>query len=366
MSDFTAPAPSSFLQPQASSLQPAVRIAIAGASGYGGAELLRWLVDHPSFDVCGVTSRQHAGKTVAEVHPQLAGYHESLRFLAQPQDLLATKPDAVGLALPHREAAAHARALGEVDPALRIVDLSGDHRLDDPTAYAVHYGAEHPHPDELTGGRWIYGLPEAHRDRIRGAQRVANPGCFATGAVLAVLPLARRGLVAGAVRHVAITGSSGSGIEPTSRTHHPERVEDVRAYKLVDHQHVPEVVRCLALPPGTEWIMVPQSGPFARGIFTTAFVDLPHPLTTQDLRAMFEEEYGDDPFVRLRGETPQVAHVRNTNYCDVSVRAHGRTAIVLTALDNLGKGMATQAIQNLNLMFGLEETAGLRRPGGRP
>jgi N-acetyl-gamma-glutamyl-phosphate reductase len=340
------------------------RVAIAGASGYGGGETLRWLADHPSFDVCGVSSRSHAGKSVADVHPQLAGFHEKLRFVAEPKDLLAAKPDAVVLALPHREAAAHASTLLAAAPGLRLVDLSGDHRLGDPKSYEAAYGAPHPHPEELTSGAWIYGAPEASRDAIRKATRVANPGCFATGAILAVLPLARRGLVAGPVRHVAITGSSGSGAEPSAGTHHPERVENVRAYKVLDHQHVPEIVRCTGVK--TPWLMVPQSGPFARGIFTSVFVDLPRDMTTADVRAVFAEEYGDDPFVRLRAETPQVAHVRNTNFCDIAVKASGRTAVVMTAIDNLAKGMVTQAIQNLNLMFGLDEAAGLMRPGGRP
>jgi LysW-gamma-L-alpha-aminoadipyl-6-phosphate/LysW-L-glutamyl-5-phosphate reductase len=341
-----------------------VRVAIAGGSGYGGAETLRWLAEHPTFEVCGLSSRSHAGKGVADVHPQLAGFHANLRFVAQPEDLLATNPDAVVLALPHKEAASQARTLFAMMPDLRIVDLSGDHRLDDPRIYETAYGAAHPHPDELTSGAWVYGLPEAHRERIKLTKRVANPGCFATAAILAVLPLARRGLVAGPVRHVAITGSSGSGAEPSVGTHHPERVENVRAYKVLDHQHVPEIVRCTGVT--QPWLMIPQSGPFSRGIFTSVFVDLTRESTTAELRALFDEEYADDPFVRLRADTPQVAHVRNTNFCDVAVKASGRSAVVLTAIDNLGKGMVTQAIQNLNLMFGLDEVSGLRRPGGRP
>ncbi len=340
------------------------RIAIAGGSGYGGAETLRWLAEHPSFEVCAVTSRSLGGKSVADVHPNLAGFHEKLRFTATADELLATRPDGVVLALPHKEAASQARQMLEAQPGLRLVDLSGDHRLADPKQYETSYGAPHPHPEELTSGAWIYGLPEANRDAIRGATRVANPGCFATGAILAVLPLARRGLVAGSVRHVAITGSSGSGAEPSAGTHHPERVENVRAYKVLDHQHVPEIVRCTGVT--APWLMVPQSGPFARGIFTSVFVDLPSAMTTDELRAVFADEYRDDPFVRMRSDTPQVAHVRGTNFCDVSVKSAGTSAVVLTAIDNLGKGMVTQAIQNLNLMFGLEETAGIRRPGGRP
>lgn len=345
------------------------RIAVAGGSGYGGAEALRWLADHPAFEVCGVTSRSHAGRAVADVHPHLAGFHGALRFLAEPTGCLAEAPDAFVLALPHRESAAWARRLLDANPALRIVDLSGDHRLGDPAEYARAYGAEHPHPDELTSGAWVFGLPEASRERLRAARLVANPGCFSTGALLAMLPLARAGLVSGPVRHVAVTGSSGSGIEPSAGTHHPERTENVRAYKVLDHQHVPEIRRCLAgegLPPGSDWHMVPQSGPFARGIFTTLFVTAPRPVTTDEVRAVFQQEYRDDPFLRLRADTPQVAHVRGTNFCDVSVRAAGTEIVVLTAIDNLGKGMVTQAVQNLNLAFGLDETTGLLRPGSRP
>jgi len=345
------------------------RVAIAGGSGYGGAETLRWLSDHPAFEVRAVTSRSHAGKAVADVHPHLAGFHEGLRFVAEPTDALAAKPDAFFLALPHREAAAWARKLLDASAALRIVDLSGDHRLADPAVYEKAYGAAHPHPEELTSGRWAFGLPEAHREAIRRSRLVANPGCFSTGALLAVLPLARAGLVAGPVRHVAITGSSGSGIEPSAGTHHPERVENVRAYKVLDHQHVPEIRRCLegaGMPAATPWLMVPQSGPFARGIFTTVFVSAPRDVAADEVRSLFAAEYGDDPFVRLRADTPQVGHVRHTNFCDVAVRAAGREVVVMTAIDNLGKGMVTQAIQNLNLMLGIDETAGLRRPGGRP
>lgn len=345
------------------------RVAIAGASGYGGAETLRWLVGHPGFDVVGVTSRSNAGKRVPEVHPHLAGFYDELAFVEEPQELLANEPDVVVLALPHRYAAAYASALHGIYPELRLVDLSGDHRLDDEALYREHYHADHPHPEQLTSGDWKYGLVEANRDAIEGAALVANPGCFATGAILAALPLARRGLIRGPVRHVAITGSSGSGIEPSAGTHHPERVEDVKAYKVLEHQHVPEMLLCLSrcgLDRTTPWWMVPQSGPFSRGIFTTLMVDLPAGATPDMVQAAFAEDYTREPFVRVRKGTPRVSHVRATNFCDVAVTSRDGMAVVMTAIDNLGKGMASQAVQNLNLMFGFPETAGLRLPGSRP
>ncbi len=345
------------------------RVGIAGASGYGGAEVMRWIAVHPNFEVSGATSRQYAGRDVTDVHANLTGFHKGLRFLEQPEDLLGTDPDVVVLALPHKHAAEHARRLTEARPDLVIVDLSGDHRLQDPAAYEDAYGAAHPHPDELTSGAWAFGLCEANREAIAAGRRIANPGCFATGALLGALPLARRGWIAGPVRHAAITGSSGSGAEAKAGTHHPERVEDVKAYKVLAHQHVPEIVACLAgngMAADTPWHMVPQSGPFARGIFTTLFVDLPEALDTATLRAAFDEEYADDLFARLRDGTPRVGHVRNTNFCDIAVHAEGRQAVVLTAIDNLGKGMATQAVQNLNIVFDRPETEGLRVPGGKP
>ena len=346
-----------------------LRVAIAGGSGYGGAESLRWLDGHPCFEVCAVTSRSSAGKSVADVHPHLMGFHPALRFVAEPADALAADPDIFILALPHRESAAWARKLLVAKPTLKIVDLSGDHRLGDGESYRAAYGVQHPHADELTSGRWAYGLPEANRAQIRASALVANPGCFATGALLATLPLAKAGMVKGAVRHVAITGSSGSGIEPSAGTHHPERTENVRAYKVLDHQHVPEITRCLTdhgMKQKTPWLMVPQSGPFARGIFTTVFATLSRALTTEDLRGVFLAAYESHPFVRVRADTPQLSHVRGTNFCDIAVKSTGTECVVMTAIDNLGKGMVTQAIQNLNLMCGLDEPTGLSRPGGRP
>jgi N-acetyl-gamma-glutamyl-phosphate reductase len=346
-----------------------LRVGVAGGSGYGGAESLRWLLAHPVFEVSGVSSRRHAGRPIDAAHPHLTGFYRGLTFVADTTDLLTEEPDAVILALPHTSAAEHAARLREARPELVIVDLSGDHRLDDPALYAEAYAAQHPFPDALASGAWIYGLPEAHRETLRGHRSIANPGCFATGALLAALPLARRGLLTGAVRHVAITGSSGSGIDAKPGTHHPEREGDVRAYKVLRHQHVPEILRCLrsvGLDADVRWQMVPQSGPFVRGIFSTLMVDLTEALDQDTLHGLYVADYASEPAVRVRTDTPRVAHVTGTNLCDVAVHADGHSAVLLSAIDNLGKGMATQAIQNLNLAFDLAEDMGLARPGSRP
>ena len=170
------------------------------------------------------------------------------------------------------------------------------------------------------------------------------------------------------MRHVAITGSSGSGAEAKATTHHPERVGDVKAYKVLGHQHVPEMQRCLRVhgAPELHWDMVPQSGPFARGIFSTFFAGLNAPLDGDALRAVYDDAYESEPFVRMRAGTPRIAHVGGTNFCDIAVHAAGDVAVVLSAIDNLGKGMAGQALQNLNVMLGLPETEGLLVPGRRP
>lgn len=349
-----------------------VRVAVAGASGYGGSEILRWLAGHPVFEVVAVSSRAEAGRPVDDVHPNLFGALGGLAFVTGAREIAEAEADAVVLALPHGAAAEFAGELLEANPGLRLVDLSGDHRLPDPATYASAYGREHPRPEELRSGSWVYGFTEGARDTVRGATRIANPGCFATGALLGMLPLLRLDAarpVSPVVRHVAITGSSGSGAAPTAGTHHPERVETVRAYKVLGHQHVPEIVACLlphGLPGGTQWLMVPQSGPFARGIFTTLFVELAREIGEADLRRHFKEVYADSPLVRVRAGSPEVARVRNTAYAEVAVHATGRHAVVTTAIDNLCKGMVTQAIQNLNLVFGLAEETGLDRPGGKP
>ncbi len=344
------------------------KIAIAGASGYGGAEMLRWIAVHPNLEACAVTSRRNQGRAVPEVHPNLAGFHDDLNFVGNVDDMLATEPQAVVLAVPHKTAADMALKVQTALPDVPIVDLSGDHRLDDPDSYRAHYGVTHPHPGALTSGEWVYGLSEANRDRICNARLIANPGCYATGAALAALPLSEEGLIAGPVRHVAITGSSGGGVEARRGTHHPERVENVRAYKVLAHQHVPEIVRCLREHGMGDhaWHMVPQSGPFARGILTTLFVELTREMTGDELRGIYDGAFENEPFVRMRDGSPQIAHVHGTNFCDIAVHVDGKQAVVLSAIDNLGKGMAGQAVQNLNLLLGLNEAAGIAVPGSRP
>jgi len=315
------------------------RVAIFGASGYGGQELLRLLANHPDFMVVAATSDRLAGAPIEAMQPQLEGFYPGLEYTS-PADDLPEGCEACFLAVPHGSAAPLVARLGD---SMRIVDLSMDFRLD----------AE----------RFVYGLTETNRIGIAKSHRVANPGCFATAALLALAPLAERGLLTGDVTLAQTTGSSGSGATVKAGTHHPERAQDMRAYKVLVHQHEPEIVcelRRLGAD-GFDVAMVPQSGPFSRGIFSVAHVRVP---AGTDAAAIYAERYGDEFFVRVRELTPTLRHVARTNFCDIAVHQRGERVAILTAIDNLGKGMAGQAIQNMNLLFGLDETTGLKVPGG--
>lgn len=341
-----------------------IDVAIFGAAGYGGQELLRLLPAHPHFRPVAVTSQRYAGKGVEEILPQLEGFFPDLRF-TRPEAPLPEGCAAAFLATPHGVSQQLFATLHERCPEMDVVDLSGDHRLKDKEVFYSVYGAEHRFPDKAKD--FAYGLPETNREAIRQTAFVANPGCFATGAILALAPLAEQGLLEGDVTLAQTTGSSGSGAEPKSGTHHPERAQDMRAYKVLSHQHQPEIVQELSrlglARLEFDVAMVPQSGPFSRGIFTVAHARLPADV---DAAEIYARRYGPEPFVRLRRDTPSLRHVARTNFCDVSVHQRGRRVVVLTAIDNLGKGMAGQAIQNMNILFGLDETTGLLAPGANP
>ncbi|MEM8884505.1 MAG: N-acetyl-gamma-glutamyl-phosphate reductase [Planctomycetota bacterium] len=308
-----------------------IPVAIYGATGYGGQELLRLLAGHPEFVVAAALSRGQAGVAVERVHPQLAGFYPDLEFTS-PEAPLPHAIETVFLAVPHGTAREIAETLGD----RRVVDLSRDHR-----------------------DTWTYGLTETAREQVKQSRRVANPGCFATGALLALTPLTE--FLHGDITLAQTTGSSGSGAHAKAGTHHPERMQDQRAYKVLTHQHEPEVVRELTRLGAHDFEigMIPQSGPFARGIFTVAHLRVPEDV---DVAA----RYGGERFVRVREGTPALRHVARTNFCDVAVHRRGERVVVLSAIDNLVKGMAGQAIQNLNLMCGLEESTGLLAPGANP
>ena len=337
-----------------------IRASILGGTGYGGMELLRLLLGHPEVEVAALTSRTDDGP-IADRHPHLRGFTD-LRFTVETDAsrlALARKSDVVFFAKPHGVSAAELPDLLDAVPDVRVVDLSGDFRLPDPSMYDAWYGFTHPHAERLADAE--YGLPECgQRDAVRSARLVANPGCHATATILALWPLARRGLVRGRISVVSVTGSSGSGAQPKRGTHHPERFSNFKAYRPLRHQHLPEILN--ALGGDTRVDFVPHSAPFARGIHVTAFVPVGE-ADADSVSAAYADAYGDEPFVRLAEGSVELRASVGTNFVDLGITPGDGLVCVTLAMDNLGKGMAGTAVQNMNLMCGLDETAGLDRPG---
>jgi LysW-gamma-L-alpha-aminoadipyl-6-phosphate/LysW-L-glutamyl-5-phosphate reductase len=346
------------------------KAAIIGGSGYGGAEMARRLLMHPDVELVRVASIDHVGEPLGAVHPNLDGATDLKFEDLSPADA-AKGCDVALLALPHKVTAAKVPEL--IAAGVKIVDMSGDFRLRDAASYEKHYGARHPHPELL--GTFVYGLPELNREQIKAAKYVASPGCFATTIELALLPLARVGMIDGAVIHVqGITGSSGSGIAPAAGTHHPSRAGNLKTYKPLDHQHVPEIVQTLgdAGAKNVEIRFVPVSAPLTRGIFATCFIELPAEIDASKLASLFDERYAREPFVRRpHKRLPEVVAVAGSNYAEVGFAVgeavNGkRTATLFSALDNLIKGGAGQAIQNMNIILGVDEKASLEDLGNWP
>jgi N-acetyl-gamma-glutamyl-phosphate reductase len=343
--------------------------AVVGGTGYGGAELVRLLLGHPSVALARVTSIDHVGEALEDVHLNL--HRTGLRFEDLPLERAAEGMDVLFLALPHKVTAELAPRLSGL--ACRVIDLSGDFRLRDPAAYAAFYGQVHPHPEALGG--WVYGLPELHREEIRRARRISSPGCFATTIALGLLPLSRAGLLRGPVRTVAATGSSGSGAYAQAGTHHPVRAANLKVYKVLEHQHTPEIEQTLTQasggPAGAFWVeLVPVSAPLTRGILANSLVTLPADTEPEAVEALYRGYYGDARFVRVLGgggRQAEVVAVKGSMWADVSwtlgpVRDGGRTLVVTSALDNLVKGGAGQAVQSMNLALGRPEGEGIDAP----
>ena len=346
------------------------RAAVVGGSGYGGAEMIRRLLIHPEVELVRVASVDFVGEPLAAADPALEGLTE-LRFEGLSAAEAARGVDVVLLGLPHTVAAEKVPELAAL-PGVKVVDMSGDFRLKDAAAYERWYKHRHPCPERLRD--FVYGLPELNRAAIRAARFVASPGCFATTIELSLLPLARAGLLEGVVHVQGITGSSGSGVAPSAGTHHPVRAGNLRTYKPLEHQHVPEIAEALAAAGARDLALrfVPISAPLSRGILATAFLELPEEWTEERLRGLYREAYAGEPFVRVPARRlPEVAAVSGSNHAEVGVaagpaRAGRRTVTVFGALDNLVKGGAGQAIENMNLMLGLDEKASLADPGPWP
>jgi N-acetyl-gamma-glutamyl-phosphate reductase common form len=339
-----------------------IKIAIFGGSGYGGSELLRILLAHPNAEIVLVTANEHAGKAVGEVHKNLFGLTD-LRFEKAPEDLSNLKTDVAFFALPHGQALS---LIPQLPTDVKIVDLSGDFRIDDKDIFKQFYKLEHT-AAELQKN-FVYGLTETNREQIKTANYVANPGCFATATLLALAPMVKSGLLTGKIIVDAKTGSSGSGAKAAANTHHPQRMNSFYAYKPFQHQHVPEIEQHLKTVGEFphEFIFMTHSLPVARGIFASCYLETTNILTNEDVKNLYQLFYKDSFFVRLVEGSPDINWVKTTNFCDLAAHSNGKQIAVFSAIDNLVKGAAGQAVQNMNLMFGLDETTGLKLVGTNP
>ena len=328
------------------------RVLIAGASGFAGAIAARLIDRHPHFALGPVTSRSDAGRPLDALYPQ----HRVTATLEELDLDRHADVEAAIVAYPHGAAAPVVAALRERD--VRVVDLSADFRLRDRAVYEAWYV---PHAAPALLPESVYGLTELYRERIAGAGLVANPGCFPTGTLLALAPLARAGLVADVVVD-AKTGVSGAGRAPTETTHFVAVAENVKPYKVGGHRHTPEIDQELAvLGARVATTFVPHLVPLDEGELVSCYVTPTAPVTQDALDALLADAYAAEPFVHVVADPPGVREVRETNHCHVHGRVDPRTGkvIVFAAIDNLWKGTSSQAVQNLNLMFGRPETEGL-------
>jgi N-acetyl-gamma-glutamyl-phosphate reductase len=340
-----------------------LKVGIFGGSGYGGAELLRLLLMHPHVEIALVTANEHAGKAVGDVHRNLYGLTD-LRFTVMPKNLESlSELDFLFLSLPHGQAI---DVVPRLPQGLKVIDLSGDFRLRDRETFERFYNRQHTSMEAQ--GDFVYGLTETNREAIKEATRISNPGCFATATLLGLAPLIARNLLQGRVIVDAKTGSSGSGAKAAPNTHHPQRMNSFYAYKPFTHQHVPEIEQELrAVGDWThELIFMTHSLPVARGIFASIYVETKQEMTAEEVRAVFADFYQDCFFIRLVEGSPDINWVKTTNFCDLGFATQGRQLVVFSTIDNLVKGAAGQAVQNMNLMAGIEEKTGLILTGSNP
>lgn len=336
-----------------------IRVGIVGGTGYTGVELLRLLARHPHCELAAITSRKEAGTPVSDLFPNLRG-RVSLKF-SDPATAALERCDLVFFATPNGVAMEQARAL--VEAGVRVIDIAADFRLRDAALWERWYGVRHACPELLAEA--VYGLPERHRERIREARIVANPGCYPTAVQLGFLPLVEAGIVD--LDHLiadAKSGVSGAGRRAEVHTLLAEASDNFKAYGVGAHRHHPEIVQGLSEAAGRPvgLVFVPHLAPMIRGIHATLYARL---TAEADLQALYESRYAGEAFVDVMpaGSHPDTRSVRGANFCRIAVHRPGGSdvAVVLSVIDNLVKGASGQAIQNMNIMFGLPETAGLEQ-----
>jgi len=332
-----------------------MKVGIIGGSGYTGGELLRLLVNHPDAEIVAVTSRTFKDKPISAVHLHLSKILD-MRFEDISAGEVAKRSDVVFTAVPHKAAMEHVPEL--LAQGTKVIDLSADYRLNY-DVYETTYGITHTD----RGRKAVYGLPELHRNEIKRANLVANPGCYPTGAILAAAPLVKAGEVSRVVFD-SKSGVSGAGMIPSEATHYPNVAENVAPYQVIKHRHLPEIVQELGK---CKIHFTPHIIPAVRGILTTAHIFVKRKIPAKEARDLYQKMYADETFVRILGEMPSLSAVRGSNFCDMGCfEVEGDRVVVVSAIDNMVKGASGQAIQNMNIMFGLEERTGLWTPSVAP
>ncbi len=334
------------------------KVGILGATGYTGQVLVSLLISHPDIEITILTSNTYAGKKFSDVFPSFFGLCD--KELKRTDEELKGKCDVYFLCLPHGTSMEKAKEL--YDGKALIVDLSADFRFEDVSLYESYY-TRHKAPELLKHS--VYGLPELHRDRIKGKKLIANPGCYVTSALLGLYPLLKRKMIEGHVFIDSKSGVSGAGRELKIGSLFPEVSEGIRAYSVGTHRHEPEIQKEVSKIQDVKVTFVPHLVPMNRGILTSIYGKLKEKISTEELVGIFKEEYSSEYFIRIMdGEVlPDTRFVRFSNFCDIGARVFedGRF-VVLSAIDNLIKGASGQAVQNMNIALGLEESKGLLSP----
>lgn len=340
-----------------------IRVGVVGATGYTGEELVKILARHPDVDLSYVSGKEERDVKIQDIFPYLRSVVD-LPCRAFSADEALQRCDILFLSLPHTVSMQVAPFF--LNAGKKVVDVSADYRLHDPKVYEKFYKV--PHTDIKNLKQAVYGLPETNREKIRGAVLVANPGCYPTGAILGALPGVREGFFeADSLIIDAKSGVTGAGRKADKTLNFSEVNESFRAYKLFEHQHVPEIDQELGAAAGknVRVTFVPHLLPINRGILSTIYARLKKPADTASLVAVYQKFYLNEPFVKVfsDGVLPEIKNVAHTNFCDIGLRVNAdkTLAVVVTAIDNLGKGAASQAVQNMNLQCGFKETAGLFR-----
>ena len=341
-----------------------MKVSVLGATGYAGAELLRILYNHPQAEVVHIKSESHTGEKIADLYPHLRGCYDMVLESMKDIEAIGKDSDFVFIGLPHGHAMKVGRALRDLP--VRIIDLGADYRFRDTSVYEAWYHV--PHTD--SEAERVYGLAELYRDEIRDAKIIGNAGCFTTASILALAPLARAHLIdVNTIIVDAKSGVSGAGRSPKQANHFPELYDNFRAYNVAHHRHTPEIEQAITDLSGEATVInfTPHLVPMSRGILATCYATLKEGAAPELVDAAFEKAYSKEFFIRLlgRGGYPSTKEVRGSNFCDIAWHIDERThrVIVLSAIDNLVKGAGGQAIQNMNLMFNLKETAGLPMAG---